>query len=213
MTGTTHRCPRIGTRRTAAFSSLLAAALAFLVLAPAALGLTAGPAAAANVPITATLSIRPGPLYLASPASFSWSAEVTGRDQQVVRPEFLTVVDATGSGDGWHVLASASQLAANGGGTVSNGGGTVSVNGSTFSAAAVQAPAAACGPGSTCTPLRTDIAYPEGITSSPVTIMNALPGTGLGTIVTGVDWWVSMPSAVQPGEYTAVILLQLISGP
>ena len=52
-----------------------------------------------------------GTLTLISPAALGWSATVTGPDQQVVdtttAQQAFTVTDATGSGAGWHITASA----------------------------------------------------------------------------------------------------------
>jgi hypothetical protein len=120
------------------------------------------PSAAYASAIPATLSIRAGPLYLVPTAGG------------------LVVVDATGSGDGWHVLASVT-------------GGSASVG---------PVEAATCGIGSTCSLPGSDIAYPETITSSPVTIAEALPGMGMGTIVTGLSW-----------QVTGSMTLQIVSGP
>jgi hypothetical protein len=117
--------------------------------------------------VPATLGIRPGPLY------------ITYTQQN------LTVVDATGSGDGWHVLASSSGI----------GSGSVRV---------IPAWVPACAPGSTCTLPRVDTSYPVTVTSSPVTIATALPGTGMGTIMTGLAMEIT-------GD--ATVSLQVVSGP
>jgi hypothetical protein len=115
--------------------------------------------------IPATLSIRPGPLYIS----------YTQQD--------LTVVDATGSGYGWHVLAS------------SSGSGSVSIT---------PAGAPVCGTGSTCSLPRADITSLVTVTSRPVTIAAALPGTGMGTIVIGLAVEIA-------GSVT--VSLQIVSGP
>ena len=141
--------------------------IALLVLL-AGLLLTLGIASVARAgAVPATASIQPGPLYI------SYSGQN------------LTVVDATGSGYGWHVLASSS-------GTESG------------SVRAIQAWVPACGTGSSCTLPRADTSYPVTVTSSPVTIATALPGTGMGTIMTGL---------VLEITGSATVSLQILAGP
>ena len=120
------------------------------------------PSAAFASDIPAALTIRPGPLYLVSSA------------------QGMTVVDATGSADGWKVLAS-----------ITSGSGFIT---------SIQA--AMCGLASTCSLPSSDISYPEAIGSSPVTIAEALPGTGMGTIMTGLAW-----------QVTGSVIVQIVAGP
>jgi hypothetical protein len=145
---------RIATRRAVLAGLLLALVLTLSI-----------PSAVDAGDVPATLSIRPGPLYVS------------------YTQQNLTVVDATGSGNGWHVLAS------------SSGSGSVRV---------LPAWVPECGTGSTCTLPRVDTSYPVTVTSSPVTIATALPGTGMGTILTGLV--LEMPGS-------ATVSLQVISGP
>jgi len=142
-----------------ALTLIPATALAF---APAVLAASSPPAASKT--ITATLGIYPGALYLAATPG-------------------LTIVDATGSGDGWQVLA-----------TITGGTATATIT------------AEACAAGSTCSLPRTSISYTTALTpgQAPAAIAQALPGTGMGTITDNVSWR-------SAGNVT--ISLQLISGP
>ena len=109
--------------------------------------------------VPAVLSLRPGPLTMATAG------------------KTVTVTDATGSGDGWEVLASVS-------------GGTAELDGFT----------ASCGPGSTCTLPASGLSYPVPVTAS-TPVLEALPPSGMGTIVYSLDW-------VADGPVTITISLQ-----
>jgi hypothetical protein len=142
----------------------LVPAAAMATLAPAALAASHPAAPAASATMTGTLGIAPGPLYLASGPG-------------------LTVVDATGSGAGWQVLATVT-------------GGTVTAAITTVG----------CGTGSTCSLPRTAIGYTTTLTPghAPEAIAQALPGTGMGTSTDHVTW---------TAAGNVVISLQVISGP
>jgi hypothetical protein len=97
----------------------------------------------------------------------------------------LTVIDATGSGDGWRVTASAS-------------GGTAELTGFT----------AACAPGSTCTLPVSSIGYPARVTSA-TPLLQADQGSGLGTIRYSNLQWQATPAGTAP----VTISVTIQSGP
>lgn len=124
------------------------------------------PASVKRIP--ATLSLRPGPLTLSA----------SGRT--------VTITDATGSGAGWQVLASAS-------------GGTAGVDGFT----------AGCGPLASECPV-SSLTYPIRVTGgTPVPVLQALPLSGMGVTSYVVQWSTSPGNAGQP----VTISLSVESGP
>jgi hypothetical protein len=117
--------------------------------------------------IPAVLVIRPGTL----------SMTVSG--------DSLTVIDATGSGSGWRVLADASD-------------GTAELTGFT----------ASCAPGSTCTLPASSLDYPAQV-SSGTPLLEADPGSGMGTIRYSSLQWLVTPGGSEP----VVIVVSVQSGP
>jgi hypothetical protein len=98
----------------------------------------------------------------------------------------LTVIDATGSASGWRVMASAS-------------GGTAELNGFT----------ASCAPGSTCTLPVSSLDHPALVTSGVIPLLEADPGSGLGTIRYSNLQWLVTPNSSGP----VVISVSVQSGP
>jgi hypothetical protein len=125
------------------------------------------PSPSASVSIPAVLTIRPGPL----------SMTVSG--------DSLTVIDATGSGSGWRVMASASD-------------GTAELTGFT----------ASCAPGSTCTLPVSSLDYPAHVTTA-TPLLQADAGSGMGTIRYSNLQWLITPAASAP----VVITVSVQSGP
>jgi len=220
--------PRPRTRLIAVAALMAAAGLTAITSAGAG-------AAACDTPVpagsgcaaTGTLTTTGGDLALTSPASLSWSATVTGTDQNLVdvtaADQQYTVDDATGSGAGWHITVSAT--------TFTNGThklpdtGTFVTNGSVASVSATTAPTAACAASTTCT-LPTDLTtYPVAITTAPasptaMTIYDADTATGMGQIVIGgsasanpVGWWLNAPADVYVGAYTSTVTIAIVSTP
>lgn len=130
--------------------------------------IAAPPPPAPVISIPAVLTIRPGPLYM------------------TVSGDSLTVIDATGSGSGWRVMASASD-------------GTVELRGFT----------ASCAPGSTCTLPVFSLDYPAPQVTSGMPLLEADPGSGMGTIrYSGLRWLVT-----PGGSGPVVITVSVQSGP
>jgi hypothetical protein len=186
-----------------------------------------GPAVAAGTTctLTGTLTLTAGSLTMTSPTALAWAGTENGLDQQLADPttahQSYLVNDATGSGAGWHVTASATTFTT-GSLTLANTG-TFSTTGSTSSIAATTAPTAACSSLSTCTLPTNTTTYPVAITtaaSSPtaVTIYDTSAATGLGSITIGiganpVGWWLNVPAATKAGTYTSTVTLGVISAP
>ena len=139
-----------------------------MTLIALALALTQPPPAASISRIPATLRVGPGPLTMSA----------NGRT--------VTVTDATGSGAGWQVLASAS-------------GGTAELDGFT----------AACGPLTRECPA-SSLSYPIQVTSgAPVPVLQALRLSGMGVTSYLLQWSASPGNAAEP----VTITLSVQSGP
>ena len=175
--------------------------------------------------LTGTLNLLAGPLTLTSPTALAWSGTDNGLNQSLVDTttahQSYLVNDATGSGAGWHVTASASTFTT-GTAALANSG-TFVTTGSTSSITSANAPSPVCSSGSTCLlPLNTST-YPVAFTTaatSPtaLTIYDAPALTGLGSIIIGgganpVGWWLNVPASASAGTYTSTVTLQIISGP
>ncbi len=199
-----------------------------LIAAPArASTCTAGGGACA---LTGTLTLGAGTLNMTTSSSLSWTSAASGADLQLVDPtvadETYTVVDATGSGAGWHVTVSATTFTATGG-TLTNTG-TFSTNGSLTSITGAVYPTAACSTGSTCTVpthTTTPTTFPVAITTAPTTpvasvIYDANAATGTGSIAIGgstsanpVGWWLAVPGNTKAGTYTSTISMAIVTAP
>jgi hypothetical protein len=166
-----------------------------------------------------------GLLTLTAPATLSWGTVLNGADQELVdtttADQTLGVVDATGTGAGWNISASATQFTTGGDTPLTLAAATtLSINGA---AAGVQtdttAPDGSCLAGSTCVVPTNALAgdYPIAITTTAAPIFEAALGTGEGSIVIGavdpVGWWVNVPADTAAGTYTSTITLELATGP
>jgi hypothetical protein len=180
--------------------------------------------AGSNCTLTGTLGLTGGTLILTSPSSLSWSATMTGLNEQVfdtnAGDQQYTVNDATGTGAGWHVTLSATTFTS-GSHTLPNTG-TLVTTGSITSVSATTAPTATCT--GTCTLPTNSTTYPVAITTatSPtaVTIYDAATSTGLGQVVIGgntsanpVGWWVAVPANAFAGSYLSTLTMAIVSAP
>jgi hypothetical protein len=201
-----------------------------LLAAPAQAGTCA---AGASCSLTGTLTLGAGTLNLTTGTTLGWTAAATGVDQHLVDPtvadETYTVVDATGTGAGWHITVSATTFTSTGtGNPVLANAGTFSTNGSLTSATATGYPTSACSPSTTCTlptHTTTPTVFPVAITtatSAPTAsvIYDANASTGIGSIAVGgsaaaapVGWWLNVPGNAVPGTYTSTILMAVVSTP
>jgi hypothetical protein len=167
-------------------------------------------------------------MAIEAPSTLRWSATLSGFDLNRDGRLTYTLIDATGSGSGWSLTASATPLTAH---TSASGLPTGKrmhkpyvVNGSATTALSSARPRPTCATGSTCTlPGYQKIAYPvsvpictganTGSTCTPATLAIAPPTTGLGAVVCTTDWWLTIPANTFAGLYTDTITLSLSSGP
>jgi WxL domain surface cell wall-binding len=163
-----------------------------------------------------------------APATQTWGTTLDGTDKQLVdaapADTSFSVQDATGSGDGWNVTATATQFTVGASTTVLADTGTLVFNGSATSETTGATPGNLCAPATTCTVPTTDVVFPvdfvTGAAVIPVSIYNAAAATGLGNILIGSSsggapaaWWVNVPASATAGAYVSTITLAINSGP
>jgi WxL domain surface cell wall-binding len=182
--------------------------------------------------LTGTATVTAGPLNLTSPRALAWATTLNGLDQQLAdmtaAQQAYQVVDATGSGAGWHVTVSASTFSSGSPAAALPDSATFSTNGSVTSETATSHPSAACSTGVTCvlpTQAAEPTTYPVLVTTGPVaplayTIYAADADSGMGSVSIGgpaaahpVGWWVNIPAGARATTYTATITLEVISAP
>jgi hypothetical protein len=178
--------------------------------------------------LTGTLTLTPGSLTLTSPTALAWSGTANGLDlhlEDVIPAQQSYVVDdATGTGAGWHVTASATTFTSVAAGASLPNANTLSTNGGTTYGANT-APTPVCSTGATCTLPANPLTYPVPITTGGAasTIYDDSTANGLGSIIVGggasvVGWWLNVPAntvLVAPGTttYLSTVTMQIISGP
>jgi hypothetical protein len=180
-----------------------------------------GTAVAATVTCTdlGTLNFSAGALTMTVPTALAWAGTDNGLNQQLVdttvAQQSYVADDATGTGAGWNVTASA---------TVFTGlvtpfptlpAGSFTTNSSLTSQATIGAPTATCTGASTCTlPNDAAVTYPLTIPTAAVKIYDAALNTGLGSItISPVGWWVAVPANAVPQTYTSTVTLEILSAP
>ena len=186
---------------------------------------------AASCTMTGTATLTAGSLGVAAPATQTWGTLLDGTDKQMVdatpADESFSVQDATGSGDGWTVTATATQFT----GTDTAGDtntladtGTLVFNGSATSEVVGAIPGNRCAPATTCVvPTTTGLALPLDFTQDGTTTYNlydASAATGMGTIQIGAvsggapaAWWVNVPAGATADAYASTITLAISTGP
>jgi hypothetical protein len=171
----------------------------------------------------------PGALFVAAPASLSWSGALTGSAQAIpdtdAAAEQLSVNDQTNGGAGWRVTVSATSFTDGSGDSLPDAG-VLQVTGSVTSEGSPTAPTVSCQGTLICTPPDdSSVSYPVAITSaaqSPaaVTVYAASAGTGVGPVTIGgagaanpVGWWLDVPATALAGTYTSTVTISVVSGP
>lgn len=186
--------------------SLLVAATG-LVLPAAAGATTSSPRQASASSISATASIAPGNLSIEAPTSLQWIGQP---GEWALAPLPVTVVDATGSGDGWSVDAAI--------GAPSDGSSTLTptsvlLNGSDSTPTASAGPSASCGAGSTCRLPVDSVRWPAVGSTSPVAIATAARTSGMGAVELPFDAWLNTPATVPAGSWTSRLTVSVETGP
>jgi hypothetical protein len=178
--------------------------------------------------ITGTATVGAGTLSVAAPATVKWGATLNGFDLNRDGKLTYTLVDATGSGDGWALTASATQFTNSTGTTRCTStkpctlpASALSVNGSSTTSKSTTGPSPTCATGSTCTlPTYSAVTYPVPITGkcatgvcTPATLATAAPSSGMGAVDCATDWWLHIPANAAAGTYSDTITLTLSTGP
>jgi hypothetical protein len=133
----------------------------------------------------------------------------------------FSVDDETATGAGWHITVSATTFTT--GTRTLPDSGTLVFTGSTSSITTTTGPGATCL--TSCTPPANATTYPVAITTAassptPVTVYNAVAGSGLGPATLGghgtaspAGWWVSIPGSALAGAYASTVTVAVVSGP
>jgi hypothetical protein len=160
----------------------------------------AAAAALAVVPVAA-----PGVLTETTTATPSFSVTLNGANQTPTYTLPITVVDSRGTGAGWNLTITTTQLATSGGQKLPT------------SASSVSSVSTSCSV-SPCTNPVNGIAYPVTVPagSTPPTavkLYDAAVGSGLGTFVVTPTVKVAVAANSFKGTYTSTITLAIATGP
>jgi hypothetical protein len=160
---------------------------------------------------------------VSAPSTVKWAGALNGYDLSQDAQLTYGLTDATGSGSGWNLTASATALTNSSGTTKCTASAPCRmhkpfiINAYANTAQATTAPSPTCAPGSTCTlPTYNKVAYPVSITPTsptPSTVVTAAHTSGMGAILCATDWWLSIPANAHAGTYTNTITLTIASGP
>jgi len=190
-----------------------------------------GTANAAGVACTlnGSMTLTGGTLTLTVPMNaLSWTGAELGSDLNLVDSntahQSYSVNDATGSGAGWHVTASATTFTDSAATPVAYlPTSAFSTNGSTWALTSSNAPTPACAALATCLLPNNLTGYPVYLTTAAATppasnIYDTHALTGLGSMTIGiganpVGWWLTVPASTVAGTYTSTITMQIISAP
>jgi hypothetical protein len=164
-----------------------------------------------------------GTLSVGAPFTVTWAGTLNGFDLSQDAAVTYDLTDATGSGSGWTLSASATALSNSSGTTKCTASAPCRMhkpyvfNASAKTAQATTQPKPTCATGSTCTlPTYSKVAYPVSITptaQTPTTVVTAAKTSGMGSIVCPTDLWLSIPANAHAGTYTGTITLSISSGP
>lgn len=139
---------------------------------------------------TAGIALNPG-------SAPSFTDTLSGADQTVTYQPGLTVTDARGTGAGWHLTVSATNLT----------DGTHSLSQS------VSAVSQACSSGSTCTLPTNSVTLPVAIGTSGSSFYSAASGAGLGQVAVNPTVSVAIPGNSYAGSYSSTVTFAAVAGP
>jgi hypothetical protein len=199
---------------------------------------TDGGALPAECTITGSATVGAGSLAVAAPSTIKWTTTLTGTDTVVQRQVTITAVDATGSGSGWNLTASATPFTDSTGTTkctpaapcIESAAEIVLTSRNTGSKAYADdttPPGATCATGSTCTLPKNSGTYPvtiplclglpsgtsSGTNCTPASLASGAATSGMGAVTLATDWWLPIPADAYAGTYTSTITLSIVSGP
>lgn len=157
---------------------------------------------------TGTLTVNGGTLTEVNATTPTPSVTLNGTDQTVTYTLAITATDATGSGNGWNLTITSTQ--------VSTGGGTPKTLSTT--ASTITGVTAVCVGGSTCTNPTNSVTYPltvpAGSTApTAVEFFNAAVNSGMGKFTVTPTVSIAIPAHTFAGTYTSTITLAAVSGP
>lgn len=178
--------------------------------------------------ITGQATVTPGSLSIAASPTIKWAVTLDGFDLNGDGIPDLTAVDATGSGSGWNLTATATPFTDSTGTTKCTAAAPcrmnkpLTVNGSATTPGDPTRPLLSCAASSTCALPTSSVTYPvaiattcatSGTTCAPTTVASAATGTGMGAIDLATDWWLNIPANAYAGTYHDTITLSIVSGP
>jgi hypothetical protein len=131
------------------------------------------------------------------PSAPTFAATLTGDDQTVTYQPALGIVDARGTGAGWHLSASATAL--------SDGTHTLAQQVTTVSQA--------CHAGSTCTVPSSSLTLPVTVGTTASNFYSAASGFGLGKIDVTPTVTVAIPGNAYAGSYASTVTFSATTGP
>jgi hypothetical protein len=131
------------------------------------------------------------------PSAPAFSANLTGDDQTVTYAPSLGIVDARGTGAGWHLSASATAL----------------TDGSHTLAQQVTTVAQACHAGSTCTVPTSSLGLPVTLSTTAANFYSAAANFGLGKVDVTPTVTVAIPGNAYAGSYTSTVTFSATTGP
>jgi hypothetical protein len=139
---------------------------------------------------TAGIGLDPG-------SSPSFTDTLDGTDQTVTYKPTLAVTDARGSGAGWHLTGSATNL----------------TDGTHVLTQKISAIAQACHTGSTCTLPSSGVTLPVTMGSTGTSFYSAGASFGLGKVDVTPTVSVSIPGNAYAGTYTSTVTFAAVAGP
>jgi hypothetical protein len=156
--------------------------------------------ASASTATTATATLTPGPLSItAARSSFFYpTTALTGAEFNLASSFALSVNDATGSGAGWSLAASADAF-------TDLVGNTIPAQNHTIQGALAET---VTGTGPT-----NNITYPMQIPSTNLKIYSANANTGRGQSTETFLTQLTAPADAFAGTYTTLLTISLVSGP
>jgi hypothetical protein len=131
------------------------------------------------------------------PSAPTFNATLVGADQTVTYAPSLGIVDARGTGAGWHLSAAATAL----------------TDGTHTLAQQVTSVAQVCHAGDTCTVPSSSLSLPVTVGTVAANFYSAAIGFGLGRIDLTPTVTVAIPGNAYAGSYTSTVTFAATTGP
>jgi hypothetical protein len=140
---------------------------------------------------TAGIALDPG-------SAPSFTDTLNGTDQNVTYQPGLTVTDARGTGNGWHLTVSATSL----------------TDGTHNLAQSISAVSQACVNGSSCTlPGSQSVSLPVAVGSTGTSFYSSGSAAGLGKLAINPTVSVAIPGSAYAGSYASTVTFAAVAGP